>query len=183
MALLSSGIFWGTLLILAGVSIILKMVFGINIPFLRILFSLMLIYFGIKLLTGISFKSPEKESVVFGSSRMKFNPENPEMNIVFGSGEIDMTNIEVKNTTFNSKINIVFGDGEIIIDRDTPMRVQVTTVFGASDFPDETTIAFGDYVYKTKSFREGEPHLRVKADVVFGGLNVREQNLNFRDNL
>ncbi|WMJ75089.1 LiaF-related protein [Cytophagaceae bacterium ABcell3] len=173
MAILSSAMFWGILLILAGVSIILKLVFGINFPFFRVLFSLFLIYMGVRMLLGTSFKSTDqKERVVFSKTNVQYDRSNPEVNVVFGSGEIDYTQVEVEKGMPKGKVNVIFGNGNLYINENIPMRIQVTTVFGGSRFPDETVIAFGEYVYRTKAFEEGKPYLKVKADVVFGGCNI-----------
>ncbi|MFN6943428.1 MAG: hypothetical protein ACK4ND_00665 [Cytophagaceae bacterium] len=175
MAVFSSAIFWGTLLILAGISIILKVGFGINFPFFRILFAFFLIFMGIKVLTGISFKSsPKEQSTVFGSSSMRYNPDNPEMNVIFGKGELYFTDVEVSKN-LHGKVNVVFGNAELFIDEEIPMKIKATTVFGGTNFPDETTIAFGDYIYKTKAFEEGKPFIHLKTDVIFGGLQIKNR--------
>jgi hypothetical protein len=41
--------------------------------------------------------------------------------------------------------------------------------------PDGTIISFGEYTYKTKSFSESAPALRIDATVVFGGLEITEK--------
>mgnify|MGYP003990967287 FL=1 len=60
MPFLFSGLFWGVMLVLFGASMILRAVFNLDIPIFRIIFALVIIYFGVKLLLGRqSFKSDE----------------------------------------------------------------------------------------------------------------------------
>jgi hypothetical protein len=47
---LSSGAFWGVVIVLVGVGLILREVFHIQFPFLRLLFGLLLIYWGVKII-------------------------------------------------------------------------------------------------------------------------------------
>ena len=48
MCFLFGGVFWGIVLVLLGLSIIVRIVFNIHFPFFRILFALIIIYFGLK---------------------------------------------------------------------------------------------------------------------------------------
>ena len=52
------GLFWGVLLILIGIGIILKVFFDINIPIFRTALALLLIYLGV---TGYRYMTEEKE--------------------------------------------------------------------------------------------------------------------------
>ena len=52
MRFLSSGIFWGFIIILFGIVILIKTVFHINIPFFRILIGILIILFGISFIVG-----------------------------------------------------------------------------------------------------------------------------------
>jgi hypothetical protein len=48
--ILMSGVFWGSVLILLGLSVIIEHVFHINIPVFKMVFACLLIYLGIRLL-------------------------------------------------------------------------------------------------------------------------------------
>ena len=63
MEFLASGVFWGSVIILFGVSIILNAVFGISIPVFRVVLALILIYFGIKILAGGAFHNDKKDAI------------------------------------------------------------------------------------------------------------------------
>lgn len=57
--MLSSKLFWGAIVVLAGLVIIANAVFNINIPIFRVFFALLLIYWGVKMLIDIRPKQVE----------------------------------------------------------------------------------------------------------------------------
>ncbi len=63
MGFLASGVFWGSVIILFGISIILNSVFGISIPVFKIVLALILIYFGISILAGKAFNVPKVSTI------------------------------------------------------------------------------------------------------------------------
>ena len=52
MSFLSTAAFWGVIIVLIGLSIILREVFHVNIPFVRIIFGVLLIYWGVKIISN-----------------------------------------------------------------------------------------------------------------------------------
>jgi predicted membrane protein len=176
MSIFSSGLFWGVLLILGGLSILLKLVFGISFPFFKILFGLLFIYIGIRLILGISNKTENENTMVFGTNRFRYDQNNLEQNIVFSKGLIDYTNADIQSSAKSSKINIVFSEGTMHIDESIPMKIKVSSVFSGTSFPDSTTISFGEYTYTTKAFKDSLPYISVKVDVVFSSFKVKTLN-------
>ncbi|MEX0940782.1 MAG: hypothetical protein WDZ41_05465 [Candidatus Babeliales bacterium] len=61
MNFLFSGFFWGAFLILLGSSIIIKAIFGIDLPIIRPLIAVFLIYLGISIILSPS----KKKGIVF----------------------------------------------------------------------------------------------------------------------
>lgn len=172
MGFLSNGIFWGILLMLVGLVMLLKIIFGVNIPLFKILFGLFFIYIGVRIITGVSRKEDNSSSVVFGENRVKYDENNTEHNIVFSKGILDFSEARV-GTTKPSQIHLVFSDGTLLINQDIPLKIKVKGAFSGCNFPDGTTISFGEYTYTTKAFSETQPYLLVNADVVFSALKVK----------
>jgi predicted membrane protein len=168
MDIFSSGLFWGAILILIGISIILKVIFHINIPVIRILFALLLIYWGIKLITGISFKKQDENTVVFGKGNMHSKSGHKEYNVIFSNASVDLTD----DSLVKREVNVVFGKADILIDETKPLRIKSSSAFGAINFPDETMISFGERVYKTKAYTENEKYAELEVNVVFGNANI-----------
>ena len=106
-----SGLFWGVLLVLIGISVIVKTVLKIDVPIFKIVFALVLIYFGLKLLFGTSHKT--KDTIIFNNSKMTISAKSDEYNVIFGSGEIDLRNIDdLEGETFEI---LVVGEKWVIV--------------------------------------------------------------------
>jgi len=174
MGFLFTETFWGIFLILFGITIVLKAVFGINIPLIKTGFAILLIYAGVSMLTGGDrWFHKHNNTILFNESQVKVNRENQEYNIIFGSGMIDLSEIKPENGIKKVAINTIFGSGVLKINPDVPVIIKVDSVFANARFPDGTNISFGDYTYRSpqKEGSEG-PVLEVEADVVFGSLNI-----------
>ena len=175
MHFLFGGLFWGVLLVLLGASIIIKAVFKINIPFFRIGFALLLIYFGAKLLFGWSGIKTDRNTTMFSETKVEYLVPGSEYNVVFGKSTIDLSNIDISGGKEKVEISVVFGSGIIYINQDIPMKIKISTVFGDTKMPVGNVSFFGDYVYKTGSYTEGEDYLRLDVDVVFGSVVIEEK--------
>jgi len=174
MNFLFGGLFWGVLLILIGLSMILKTVFKIDIPVVRLIFAIIIIYWGLKLLFGTSFTAKSENNVIFNSDDIGHVETGKEYNVIFGRSEIDLRDIKLTEGSSKLEINVVFGYSEIYIDPDLPMKIIVSTVFAESKLPKGQVSFFGDHVYKSPAFVEGEDYLKVELDVVFGNAVFRD---------
>jgi len=167
---LFSSLFWGVLLVLLGVSVILKAVFHIDIPVFRVFFGLVVIVLGIKILLGgrdsgwptWSTTSPARPS------------DGSRYDVVFGNRSLDLGAIEWKGEDTRIGLQTVFAHTVLKLSPSVPTVVKVRTAFAHAEFPDGSSAAFGDCVYRSAAFREGKPCVTVKASVVFGALEVRE---------
>lgn len=172
--LFCSGMFWGVLLILLGISMILKVLFNITIPIFRIAFALLLIYLGVKILLGHSIER-RKNTVFFNDSKIEYTESSDEYNVLFGKGVIDLSNVSLEKKIVEVKVNTVFAEGTIKINPALPTKILVNSAFAGARMPDGNVISFGNYTYKTKSFKENENYLKIETNVVFGSLKVVEQ--------
>lgn len=176
--LIFNGIFWGLVVILFGVSIILNAMFNIHIPFVRILLAIIFIYIGIVILTG-GFKfngKIDKNNVVFGEGTMQYGGDNQsrEFNVIFGRGTTVLNELKAGNGENRIRINVVFGEGIVEIDPNVPMIIRTSSAFASAFMPDKTMTSFGEYTYKTPAFGKDKNYLDVEASVVFGALRFQE---------
>src|SRR5688572_18809922 len=104
MSFISSGTFIGVLIVLFGISILVREVFHIQIPFFKILFGIFLIYVGVRMIAGGFWKTKTSNSTVFGSSSMQYDSRNDDYDIVFGSGTIDLFKMDAP--TQNKKVEV-----------------------------------------------------------------------------
>jgi predicted membrane protein len=168
-----SGIFWGAILILLGISVILRVVLGIHFPIFRLLIAILVIYFGIRLLIGAPLCKVNRGAgtVMFKESRIEATTAG-KYDIVFGKGVIDLTDVKLEKETVKKEVNTVFGAAVIKINPEMPVKIVANSAFASTKFQDGNIITFGKYTYATKSFRETEKHLLVETNAVFGSLEI-----------
>ena len=80
-------LFWPVLLIIAGGLLLVRNLFNINLPVVKILLAVALLWGGITLISASATKSP----VIFGS-RMELSDTTMEYTVMFDSSEIDLSN-------------------------------------------------------------------------------------------
>ena len=175
---MGAGVFWGALLIIIGISLIIRFVFSVDFPVFKVIFALFFIYLGIRILFGsfdiLKFNTGQTD-VLFNEKEF-FNPEhNKEYNVVFGKGVFNFTDLDLSEGSVNVKIGTVFGASEIIIDRDMPVRIEADAVFSGAVMPDGNTAVFGSSSYESQSFSPDTNHLKIKLDVVFSGVEVKRE--------
>lgn len=172
MGFIFSSFFWGAVIILFGLSIILNAIFNIKIPVFSIIIAMIFIWLGLKILFGAFGVKTTKNTVVFSEGTLKVSEKNEDYNIVMGKGTIDLTEIEISEDSPNIEINVVFGKADVTIDSSKPIIMKVSSVFAGAHLPGGNVAAIGNNSYATPYYDRSKPHLVVKADVVFGELNI-----------
>jgi len=171
------GLFWGLLLILIGIVIIVNMVFGIHIPIIRTLIALFFIFLGIKILLGngwcpVSLPCGKNEVVLHERTFNSLPGAKNEYDVVFGKGTFDLRHINLAGPT-QLRVDTVFGGSEILLSKGTPVRVEADVAFGGASLPDQETGGFGKFNYQSENFDPQGKHLVIKASAVFGGVEIR----------
>lgn len=176
---MSGTLIFGIFLILIGAGLILKMVFHVDIPVVKIVFGLFIIYLGIRVIAGRNFHScsidNKNNDVIFGEA--SFNKADDwhqnQKNVIFGSSLIDLTSMQIpENTTKHIKINTVFGETKVKIRKDMPVKVKVDAAFAGADLPGGNQTAFGTTYYNNADTTTTSGTLEIEASVVFGALKV-----------
>ncbi|MGE0206503.1 MAG: LiaF domain-containing protein [Candidatus Babeliales bacterium] len=173
--LFSSEIFWGSLLILFGCSIIIKAVFNIDIPFIKIFFALFLIYLGFSMISDIGTSKKNRRTIAFKEQTIKPEKIDNYYKVMFGKAVIDLRHLyEQQEKAQTIKINTFFGETVLKINKNIPTKIIANVTFGTAQFPDNASISSGNYSYKNYS-HETEPLIVINADVVFGSLSVVQE--------
>lgn len=174
---MGAGIFWGIILIIIGLGIVIRVVFNIDFPVFKFLVALFFIYLGLRIMFGsfgiFNFKVG-KADIVFNEKYIKGSPGTDEYNVIFGKGDFDFRDIDLSEGSVRTKVNTVFGGAVIKVDRDTPLKIKSDAAFAGVELPEGNTAVFGSTVYTSESYKEGENHLFIKIDVVFGGVEVKK---------
>lgn len=173
---LFDGIFWGLLLVVIGVWIMVRRYVPVNIPLVRIIIALIFVYLGVRILV----RGPEirdRNTIVFSSdTRMDWNTDvhGNDYNVIFSRGTIDLSGLSPAGGSVYKEVNVIFGTGTLRINPAVPMQIDMTGVFGTVRSPNGSTVSFRDTVYSTPSYKPGGDSVRIKATAVFGTLYIEE---------
>ena len=166
------GIFWGAVLIIVGVWFIVRRSVPVHIPVIRIIIAVLFVYAGVRLLV----RGPEitdHNTAVFSESTMRYSPgRSREYNLVFSSGTVDLSKAVPSGASIHAEVNVIFGSGTLRVDPSQPVRVNMSSAFGTVESPNGRSVAFGDSVYTSPSYRDGAPALEIHATAVFGRLAI-----------
>jgi predicted membrane protein len=173
-----SGLFWGLLLIIIGISLILKVILKVDFPIMKVLLAFLFFYMGFRILFGNFSSSVIKsgpQDVAFGEA--KFNDiiqPAKEYHVVFGKGYFDFRNVQLPDSGFvEVKVSSVFGGSEVVLSSNTPVRIKADAVFAGTQLPNGNNAAFGTVNYESENFDDSKPYLYLKTEVVFGGMYIR----------
>jgi len=158
-------LFWGILISLIGVSIILKYAFNIDLHLIRIFFGIILILFGIKLITGFGGRQFVKKSIHYNTF-----PSGKDYDIVFSNRTLDLSKYQDINK-MPKEINVVFGNGAILVPDNINLEVTSTTVFGSTIMPDRSYAGFGEDIFLINN-NPDSPTIRITTSTVFGRLSI-----------
>ena len=175
---MSASLFWGIMLILIGLSFIIKLVFNIDFSIFRVIVAFFLIYLGVKLFIGKDFSLfPDKEKdtqVIFSEKTIKTVENGKEYNVMFGGAKFDLREMQIPDSlTYRIKINTIFGGSQVLINPEMPFRINSNTVFAGTKMPDGNTSAFGSLNYENDSAKHARPHLIIETNTVFGGMHLK----------
>lgn len=174
MGFIFSGLFWGIVIILIGVSIIVKVLFHVEIPVVRIILGLVLIYFGLRIMVGGGSSSTGSDTV-FGERTIEVRTPQKKYATVFGKSILDLSKMEFSEKDMKIKIDTVFGETTVLLGREYKVQIKGDAVFARSAFPDGMQANFGSHKYSDEASASSAASnsLTIKSDVVFGNLEFR----------
>jgi predicted membrane protein len=160
----------GILFVLIGISIILRTVLNIDIPIVKIFFAVILIYIGVRMLTGpfafTNIKSGEN-AVIFGESTFRSIPKENEYKILFGHGKIDLQDVDSTDIPEKLTIHVLFGGADLYLDKDIPVKIKSDAAFAKAEMPDGRNTSFGNIDYENSGDSTRQT-LYIESHVVFG---------------
>lgn len=174
--------FWGLLFLTIGFIMILNYTLGANLPLVRIVFSVGIIYVGFKMLFG-SFgvdmqRVSNSNQAIFSKGTFSWNDEkkNKGYDTVFGDSVLDLRDVSFENGGKEIEMNTVFGKTEVILKEGTPFIIESEAVFGSVKMPERKLSGFGENTYSSANFDINQPHIRLKTAAVFGEVEIRFVN-------
>jgi hypothetical protein len=168
-------LFFGLLVMLIGISIILEAVFHISLPIIRIALGFFFIYLGIRFLTGGRWHDGENRSrgVFRDDQYTPTSGDHVKHDVVFGRSVVDLTKLARDGGEVHADVNTVFGATVVKIDPAVPLEIEVSSAFGDARLPDESVTALGTTHYRPAGQKD-PPRLRITLSVVFGSSQVVE---------
>lgn len=177
--------FWAVLFISVGVILLIQTVFKIELPVLRILFGIFLIYMGLKIIFGSFghrmsyFKvhkiSSDTESI-FTQNDMKAKSSdgvvNRKFSTVFGSSSLDLRGLSAEELSQEIKIDNAFGRTVVLTDSATPVKAKVDTGFASVTIRGQKIASFGEADFQTPDYSSDKPALKLNIDAAFGEVVV-----------
>ena len=173
---MGGSLFWGIVLIIIGLSLIIKVAFHIDFPIMKVLFAFFFIYLGIKILIGnwgthVFRAGPD--DTIFGQGKFVHEHVVPkEQNIIFGNGSIDFRKVTLNALPAEIQINSVFSGCEILLKKELPVKIKVDAAFAGVSLPNGNNTVFGSAFYQSPTYDETKPFLSIKASAVFSGLKI-----------
>lgn len=169
MDLFFGNFFWGILIILFGISLILKG-FGINIPLVRVFFAIVIIMFGIKMLAGGKSHAKHRERSYSKGNSMIYSSNRQEYTMVFSSGTIDLSDLPADAKDL--EITVVFGSATVLLPSDLRFDINNTSVFGATILPQKNQYGIGE---GRQTLNPDSPNRKIviESNAVFGRLEYQ----------
>jgi predicted membrane protein len=178
-SLLFSGAFWGGILVLAGILIVINGFFNLQIPTFRIILAVIFIIIGITILGGgLRFhRHVNENTILFETGTLTAHPgvdsgSYKDYTIVFGSGLVDLSNIIPERGVINIKVTTAFGRGVVVIKSDIPVRINASSAFGDVRLPDDTYVSFGHNIYESENLKKNSNYLSIDASAAFGSISI-----------
>jgi hypothetical protein len=178
---MGAGMFMGIFFILIGAGIVIKILFNIDFPVIKVLVAFFFVWIGLRIMfgnfhTGFVTSEGNKHDVVFGEKKWKSDSMAAgEYNCVFGKAVYDLRDYQLKGTeTEYMEIHTVFGGSVLKIRKDMPVKIEANSAFAGVQMPNGNMTSFGSNKYESAAYRPDSAHLRIKAEVVFGGLQIEE---------
>jgi uncharacterized membrane protein len=159
-------LFWPIVFISAGIIIMLNSLFNLHIRLNKLIFAVILIYIGISIMTG-----KRRENPAAFSEDKRDSDKYRNYSYVFGSGDVDLTDIQLYEENVNVKVDIVFGTGRIRLKEGTPAVIKMESYFASTNYRGENII-FGDKTVKTPSYIDGQPFLNIRVSTIFGSADI-----------
>lgn len=178
--------FWGFLFLAIGVVIIIQHVFNIDLPILKILFGLFLIYLGLKIIFGsfgmrmnafrVDRVSTGTEAIfseaLFKARSSESNEVNSKFSTAFGSSTLDLTDLTPEELAGRFKISNAFGKTKVKTNPEHGIKAHISVGFGSVKIRGENQGALGEINYKSENYKSQGPNLQLDIDNAFGEVEI-----------
>jgi len=172
---MDSKLFWGLLIVLIGVSIIINHVFKVDFPLFKVIIALIIIYVGIRILIG-SFnftKASDDQTAIFSNrhNAPEMIDRKEEFSSIFGSSTLDLRQTTFSEPVTKLEVNAIFGSVKVFVPDNVQLQVKGSAVFGTVKNKDRELNGIGDQKFPG-SEASGNLVLKINASAVFGSVTI-----------
>ncbi len=160
---------WGLILVLIGTSILINVLFGINIPIIKFLLAAFFIYMGIKILMPSSFKKWCKKysyECTYKSESESFKEDK--FNACFTSTSLDLNSFNALTEPKTIYISAQFAEVKVTLPNNIPVHVKADATFSAVNLPNGKNNV--EYI---NLHGASEPILTVLINATFSNVSVK----------
>lgn len=166
-------LFLGLMLILMGSSLIIKIVFDIDLPLAKIFIAGILIYIGVRILIGHKgdiFRPVHTENtIIFSQGTVSAPEDGREYSVIFGQCDFDLASLpDTLQHPCRIRINTIFGSSKLLNYRHLPLRIVSDAAFANVVLPDGRKTVFGSSVFQSDTFDLQKPYVELEINTVFG---------------
>ena len=161
--------FFGILLLIIGISIIIP-----KIPVFNIFLGAFLILLGISMFTDkhigeyINFSKPNL--TIFSQNEFSYNSNEKDYVTVFGNSTLDLS-----KETFSQKKKItvvsIFGNSDLKIGNQNA-KLKAIAIFGSAGLPNKSSNGFGEVTENSKNFDSNKAYIDIEIISIFGSSTV-----------
>ena len=192
-----SNVGWGLFLIIVGFVVLLNAIFNLHIPIFKIMFALLLVSMGIKMLLStrhrefrfFSCNRFSQEDAAECSSGCCFSggvfsdtqstqtingTEYVRHSIAFGKKIIDLTGDGFVDRNVIVEVDASFGEITVKIDSRMPVGITAHTSFGSFSLPETAHLVFDKGHYRTVSYENATKKIDLDIRMSFGAVHIMD---------
>ena len=167
------GVFWGIVLVVIGLSIILKVLFDIS--FFKILFGIGFILIGVRILIQkpiLNIQNDSDSNVFFSEKYFSKNALNTdEFNTFFSKTVFDFRETDMSQFNYDKiEFNTIFGNTDIFLPKNVKLQIKADAVFASVQMPNGNSAAFGTTQYESDSDTSHIREIKIEAHAIFGNI-------------
>lgn len=160
----------------AGLGLVLKAAFKLDLPMPRYLLGVFVLLIGIHFLIVQLNKSGETDTYTVFMNNRSFNHSISNSNeyvVVFGNSSIDLKNVNPDKSPKEISISVVFGNADVYLPDSMPYIIESNIAFGGTDGNGPHNGGIGDFTSYSSDFSADTTYLIIHANVSFGSITWR----------
>jgi len=163
----------GCVVVLAGVSLILRATLQVELPLVRSAVAVMVIFFGVRLL--VDAWSPNSRTRWFATKGVTVVPASQRegtYDVFFSEKTIDLVNLRGIENDVVVEVNAIFASTEVLIPAGLSYEVEASAAFGQVQTPERGVHGFGEQRAERR-VPASKGTVRLKLNAVFGRCELK----------